>query len=257
MSATSSLFEAVLGEFTELSEAHELVHSTGNCGSLEPRWWVVDIGVRARVLDTSAGAIPRPGTAEFREASFGSRAPLHFRIDAGLLDGRVGSSRSWLIDATSTRAYLFASSLSVHLVGPGSLTEYTKPGEPSSSDRRDLFMQILAGLWPCDTRHQSGIPSTPTRGCNCSARVRVPAGRVDVAFAIPPGARTLAIYDASGSSSPWTWQLGDDVNERSGRIAVFDGQTVDTALVPNFSHVAPATAHAVERDVLLVFGVDF
>ncbi len=256
MSATSSLFEAALGDVTELSGEHELVHSTGNCGSLEPRWWVVDIGVRARVVDTSAGPIPRPGTSEFRASEYGSRAPLHMRIDAGLLNGRVGSSRSWLIDATSTRAYLFASSISLHLLGPDSLTEYTKAGEPSSADRRNLFMQVRAGLWSCGTRQQEGIPGAPARGCNCSMRVRVPAGRVDVAFPIPPGARTLAIYDASASSSPWTWQLGEDVGERSGRIAVFDGQTVDTALVPHFSHVAPAAAHAVERDVLLVFGVD-
>lgn len=257
MSATSSLFEAALGDITELSGEHELVHSTGNCGSLEPRWWVVDIGVRARVLDTSTGPIPRPGTSEFRGSEFGNRAPVHVRIDAGLLDGRVGSSRSWLIDATSTRAYLFASSISLHLVGPDSLTEYTKAGEPSSTTRRNLFMQVLAGLWPCDTRHQQGIPGALVRGCNCSIRVRVPAGRTDLAVPIPAGARTLAIYDASASGSPWTWQLGDDVNDRSGRIAVFDGQTVDTALVPNFSHVAPAAAYAVERDVLLVFGVDF
>src|SRR5690606_29651848 len=147
MSATSSLFEAALGDITELSEAHELVHSTGNCGSLEPRWWVVDIGVRARVVDTSASPIPRPGTSEFREPEFGSRAPLHIRIDAGLLDGRVGSSRSWLIDATSTRAYLFASSISLYLVGPSSLTEYKTAGEPSRAARRLLCMQVLAGLW--------------------------------------------------------------------------------------------------------------
>jgi hypothetical protein len=256
MSATCSMFEAVLGDTTELSEAHELVHSSGNCGTLEPRWWVVDIGVRARTLDTSAGSISRPGPSEFREPHFGSRAPLHLRIDAGLLDGRTGSNRSWLIDATSTRAYLFASSIVIHLVGPASLTPYDAAGGRSQSALRDVFVQVQAGIWACDTHYQQGIPGVPARGNNCSIRVRVPAGRTDVAMPIPAGARTLAIFDASGGNSPWTWQLGENAGDRSGRIVVLDGQTVDTALVPNFSHVAPATPSLVDSDVLLVFGVD-
>jgi len=256
MSATSSLFEAVLGDSTELSEVHELVHSTGNCGTLEPRWWVVDLGVRARTFNTSAAPIPRPGPSEFREPRFGTRAPLHLRIDASLLDGRTSSSRSWLIDATSTRAYLFASSIAISLVGPDSLTPYTVGGELSQSARRDVFMQVQAGIWPCDTHYQHGIPGTPARGSNCSIRVRVPDGRNNIAVAIPPGARTLAVFEARGGSSPWTWQIGDDPSDTVGRIAVFDGQTVDTALVPNVSYVAPAGPFMGERDVLLVFGVD-
>ena len=66
MSAITTLLEAALGPTTELTHACELVRSSGHCGSLEPRWWVVDIGVRARVLDTSAGSIARPGLSEFR-----------------------------------------------------------------------------------------------------------------------------------------------------------------------------------------------
>src|SRR5690606_16157493 len=142
--------------------------------------------------------------SEFREPIFSSRAPLHLRIDASLLDGRTGSNRSWLIDATSTRAYLFASSIIVSLIGPESLTPYTAGGEPSQSAPRDLFVQIQAGIWPCDTRHQHGIPGVPARGNNCSIRVYVPPGRNDLIVPIPAGARTLAIYEARGGSSPWT-----------------------------------------------------
>lgn len=256
MSATCNLFEAVLGDATELSEAHELVHSSGNCGTLEPRWWVVDLGVRARVLDTRDGTMVRPGPSEFRGPEYGTRAPLHFRIDAGLLDGRTGSNQSWLIDATSTRVYLFASTIAVHLVGPALLVPYTNGGERSQVSSRTVFVQVQAGIWPCDTLYQFGVPGASAGGNRCSTRVRVPAGRTNFAVPIPAGARTLAIFDASGGSSPWTWQLGENEGDRSGLIVVIDGQTIDTAMVPNFSHVAPATVSLVERDVLLVFGVD-
>jgi len=258
MSAISRMFEATLGQATELSTEHELVHPSGGCGTVEPRGWVIDIGVRARIVDTSAGPVVRPGPSDFLEQGvFETRAPLHLRIEAGLFDGGRGSNRSWLLDATSTRAYLFASSITIYLVGPASLTPYDVPGELSKTGKRDVFVQLHAGLWPCDTRgHSTRLPSAPARGSNCSIRVRIPAGRTDVAVLIPAGARTLAIFDSSESSSPWTWQLGTDPSERSGRISMDGGQSIDTALVPNFSHVAPAAPLAVERDVLLVFGVD-
>ncbi len=256
MSATIHLFEAVLGDVTELSREHELVHTQGNCGTLEPRWWVVDVGVRARVIDTTGAAIPRPGPAEFRDSELASAAPLHLRIEAGIRDGRTGSDRNWLIDASSTRAYLFASTIAIYLIGPSSLMPYKEVGALSHKAARTVFAQLRAGLWPCDSLRLPGVPGEVARGNNCTIRVRVPAGSTDVAVPIPAGARTLAIFDSSASSSPWTWQLGEGAGDRAGRIAVFDGQTVGAALIPNFTHVAPAAPLAVERDVLLVFGVD-
>ena len=87
-------------------------------------------------------------------------------------------------------------------------------------------------------------------------RVQVPADSLDAAVKIPAGARTLAIYDTTGSNSPWTWQLGDPAVEQSGKLALVDGQSTETALAPHFTHVAPAERFAEDRDVLLVFGVD-
>jgi hypothetical protein len=250
MSAITSMFEAALGPATELSCEHELVRSPGNCGTLEPRWWVVDVGVRSRVVDTTVSAVARPGASEFKSSSHAPRAPLHLRLRAGLLDAYSGSEREWLLDASSTRTYVFASSVTVYLAGPESLLPYKKGGGKSLSVERDVFCQLRAGVWPCDP-----VPGPLVRGCACSIRVQVPAGD-DVAVPIPPGARTLAIFDSSGSSSPWTWQLGEPAVERRGRIMLVDGQTPAPALVPNFSHVSPALRFGEDRDVLLVFGVD-
>jgi len=256
MSAMTTMFEAVLGSFTELTHACELVRSTGHCGTDEPRWWVVDIGVRAQVVDTSAGAVSRPGPSTFKSREFGSRAPLHFALEVGLSDRRSGSSREWLIDATSLRTYVFASTITIHLRGPSSLTSYTDIGK-SPIAKQVVFCQVSAGLWPCDTEHlRVGVPGPSSYANNCTLRVWVPAGSVDVAVQIPPGARTLAIFDASGSSAAWAWQLSEAAATRSGLIDVVDGQTPETALVPNFAYVAPATPVGRDREVLLVFGVD-
>jgi hypothetical protein len=257
MSAIPSMFEASLGPSTELARELELVRSPGHCGTLEPRWWVVDIGVRARVLDTSAGSVLRPGAAEFKKREFGTRAPLHVRLEVGLLDRASGSSRDWLVDATSLRAYVLASTITVYLVGPESLVQYREGEGRSLSAARDVFCQVQAGIWPCDTVHQRvGVPGPSVRGSNCTMRVHVPTRDVGTAVPIPAGARSLAIFDSSGSNEPWTWQLGEPAVERYGRIAIASGQTVDTALVPNFTHVAPVATHNRERNVLLVFGVD-
>ena len=94
MSAITTMLEAALGPSTELTHACELVRSSGHCGSLEPRWWVVDIGVRARVLDTSAGAVLRPGPNEFKSAAFGSRAPLHLLFEVGSSLEACGHTRN-------------------------------------------------------------------------------------------------------------------------------------------------------------------
>jgi hypothetical protein len=64
------------------------------------------------------------------------------------------------------------------------------------------------------------------------------------------------IFEASGQSTSWTWQLGDPAVERRGTILVLDGQTPTPVLVPGFGHVATTGRADEDRDVLLVFGVD-
>lgn len=257
MSAITTMLEAALGSSTELTHACELVRSSGHCASLEPRWWVVDIGVRARVLDTSAGAVLRPGPHEFRSAEFGTRAPLHLSFEVGLLDRQSGSSRTWLVDMTSMRTYVFASSITINAIGPASMAEYKYGGDKSMAVPRDVLCRIEAGLWPADTEHQRvGVPGSVVRGCNCTIRVFLAADAPTPVVPIPPGARTLAIFDSSGSSSPWAWQLGESPAGRSGLIHVLEGQTIATALVPNLTHVVPVERVAVDREVLLVFGVE-
>ena len=89
---------------TELVTELELARSQGHCNSLEPRWWLVDVGVRSLVRDTSATAVMRPSSSDYRQEHFSSsRAPLHLRLDVGLLDRRSGSERDWLLDLVSSR----------------------------------------------------------------------------------------------------------------------------------------------------------
>jgi len=255
MSAITTMLEAALGPWTELTHAHELVRSSGHCGSLEPRWWVVDIGVRARVLDTSGGAVARPAISEFNAAPFCTRAPLHLLLEVGLLDSASGSSRTYLLDATSLRTYVLASSITIKALGPSSLCDYPRGGDMSLVGPRTLHCQVSAGLWPLDTEHQRvGVPGPLVHGNSCSLRVRVAADDDQRAVWIPTGARTLTIFDASGS--PWTWQFGQGAVERCGLIPATDGESSVTVPVPNFTHVAPAEAMARDRDVLLVFGVE-
>ena len=246
MSATSNLFEASLGPSTELHEAQELVHTPPNCGSLEPRWWVVDIGVRARVLEAAAAPVVRPGPAEFRGPEFSDHAPLHFRVDAGIVDRHTGSERTWWIDARSTTAFVYASVINLTLLGPKGVRAYASGGEPAEAGPRLVFAQIRAGVWPCD------LPSRPRRASSCSFRVRVPAGDDQVAVPIPPGARTLTIYAPDRRPSAWSWRLG---SERVADIPLRDGQS-DRCAVPSCTHVGPASPHREDRDALLVFGVD-
>ena len=256
MPAITTMLEAALGPSTELTHAHELARSSGHCRTDEPRWWMVDIGVRAQVVDTSAGAVSRPGAAAFKSREFGSRAPLHISLEVALSDRRSGSIREWLLDATSLRACVFASTINVRVAGPSSLHDYCDPGK-SQIGKQVVFAQISAGLWPLDTEHQRvGAPMPNVRSNNCTIRVFVPAGESSVAVPIPTGARSLAIFDASGSSLPWAWQLGESAAGRSGLIVVANGQSLETALVPNFTHVAPAVRGDRDREVLLVFGVD-
>ena len=257
MSAITNMFEAPLGPRTELVTELELTRSAGRCRTLEPRWWLVDVGVRSRVLNTSATAVPRPSVSDFHQGEFVTRAPLHLRLGVGLLDRGSASSRDWLVDLVSMRAYLFASSITTYVVGPASLAHYTKGESKSAQAKTLVHCQVSAGLWPLDTVHQRhGTPGGTTRAASCTMRVRVPAEARDVAVPIPPGARSLAIYDTTGSSSPWTWQLGAPAVEQHGRLALVDGQLRETALAPHFTHVAPAERFDEDRDVLLVFGVD-
>lgn len=255
MSAISSMFEATLGPETELEGEHELIRSSGNCGTLFPRWWVVDVGVRSRLLDTSAQTVPQLGASEFQGSACSTRAPLHLRVDAGILDGRSGSQQSWLVDAASTRAYLFASSITVSVVGPRSLTAYATGGARSQSHPRDLFVQFSAGIWAADPSGQSpGVPKSAATPASCSLRVFVPANSTDVRVAVPPGARSLVIYDSSRSSSPWTWTAEGGALE-AGRVELVDGQSAQTQ-VPSFSHLAPAEPFRDDRELVLVFGVE-
>ena len=257
MSAITTMFEASLGHQTEQVAELELTRSLGHCTTLEPRWWLVDIGVRSLVRDASATAVLRPSTSEYRQPHFSSRAPLHLRLNVGLLDRGSGSERDWLLDLVSTRAYVFASSITAYVVGPQKLSSYTKSGGKAAQADRLVHCQVSAGLWPLDTPHQPhGVPGSSARAASCTLRVHVPANSLGVAVPIPPGARSLAIYDTTGSISPWTWQLGQPAVERFGQIALVDGQSVETALAPNFTHVAPAKRFSADRDVLLVFGVD-
>lgn len=257
MSAINTSFEAAMGAQTELVTELEVGRSPGHCKTLEPRWWILDIGVRARITDSSAQPVPRPSEAEFRGAGFGSRAPLHLRVSAGLLDGRSGSSRSWLVDLVSMRTFIYASTITAYVVGPAKLVAYTQSGKDSVKAERLVHARVSAGIWALDTPNQRhGTPGPIVRGTSCTMRVQVPADEMEVAVPIPPGARSMAIYDSSGSSSPWTWQLGEPAIERVGRVTLTEGQSLEPALAPHFTHVAPAERHGEDRDVLLVFGVE-
>lgn len=214
------------------------------------RWWILDIDARGNYVDTTSPSFRTPDSL----ANYPSRAPIHLRVKYTVLTPTESYKRERVIDAVAGRYLLFGSTVDVEIVYPSpdvALFDVDKPTAVPTRLRSDatLIAAVYGGLAPAG--HDDGL--APAEG-----------GSIDAAFTwltdpssvlspssgivpIPAGARTVQIFDASGT--PWRW-----AQPTTGLIPTTGGHSARVD-IPASSLTLEATDTSTPRIATCVFGV--
>lgn len=226
----------------------QLAVSQNEACDLGSWWYVVDVDVRSSVQ-----LVPLNGTAPQAAAfsRFAAQSPLQLQLEWGVIQSSGGNRRSRvLLDAVPQRFYVCGTSVNVSVVGPPGMEQYSAATGNTLARRGPagtIFAWVSALVFPVRFAGPQGAELGKV-----SYRLTIPQGSTAEQVVIPPGARTLTIYDNAATSSPWQWRF--DAGGGIGQIPVPNGAS-SSVQVPNALAVGPSAAANVERTCLLVFGV--
>lgn len=211
------------------------------------RWWIVDLDPRSTFADTRSPSYRTPDKSAVD--TYAPRSPLHVAIDYDAIGRSEGWNSRRIIDAIPGRYLVFATAVSLYVLGPSDLTTFSleQRVEPKVRGANTLVTAVFGGIAPAGDVDGLAPGGESSMDASCTLLFDPTAPGAPSAVVIPGGARTLQIYDSTGAA--WQWSqptIGGNVPTTGGVSPL--------VAVPNCLAIAPSN-RGTARTCALVFGV--